>query len=135
MMPAALPDLGPVVPELVMAIGALLLLGIGVFLKEPRASRNIAWASVALMAVTFVLVLGSPRETTLTFADMFVVDGFARFVKLMMLIASAAGVVMSLGFLKAERMERFEYPVLMVLATLGMMMMVSANDLIALYLG
>jgi NADH-quinone oxidoreductase subunit N len=64
-----------------------------------------------------------------------VVDGFARLFKVLVLLASAAAIALSVHFMKAERIERFEYPVLILLATLGMLMMVSANDMISLYLG
>jgi NADH-quinone oxidoreductase subunit N len=66
---------------------------------------------------------------------MYVSDSFTSFAKVMVLIASGAGLIMSQGYIKEEGMNRFEYPVLFVLATLGMMMMISANDLIALYMG
>ena len=63
------------------------------------------------------------------------VDGFARFLKILALIGSAAAILMSLNYLAAEKQERFEYPILILLSTLGMMMLISAADLIALYLG
>ena len=55
--------------------------------------------------------------------------------KVLALIGSAVTLVMSIGFAEAEKFDKFEYPVLILLATLGMMLMISANDLIALYLG
>jgi NADH-quinone oxidoreductase subunit N len=66
---------------------------------------------------------------------MFVVDPFTRFIKLLILLGAAAAVLMSVSFIRREGMDRFEFPVLLVIAALGMMMMVSANSLIALYLG
>jgi NADH-quinone oxidoreductase subunit N len=70
-----------------------------------------------------------------TFNGSFVVDDFARFMKVLALIASGAAIVMSMDYLRRQGLTRFEYPILIVLATIGMMMMISANDLIALYLG
>ncbi len=69
-----------------------------------------------------------------TFGGQFVVDGFARFAKVLVLIGSAITLVMATGWLRREQAERIEFPVLVMLATLGMMMMISANNLISLYL-
>ena len=62
-------------------------------------------------------------------------DPFSRFLKVVVLAGSAVAIAMSAGFARSEGFERFEYPILVVLATLGMMMMLSANDMISLYLG
>jgi len=70
-----------------------------------------------------------------TFGGSFVLDGFARFMKLLALIGSAASIVMLSRHLETERQQKFEYAVLILLSTLGMMLLVSAADLIALYLG
>lgn len=75
------------------------------------------------------------RGTGPAFAGMIVVDAFAAFAKILILLGSAAAIVLSLGYLKAERVERFEYPIIILLATVGMMIMVSASDLMSLYLG
>ncbi|HLF58511.1 MAG TPA: NADH-quinone oxidoreductase subunit NuoN, partial [Alphaproteobacteria bacterium] len=64
-----------------------------------------------------------------------VVDPFARFVKILILAGSASAIIMSQQFIRSERIERFEYPLLILFATVGMMIMVSANDLVAFYLG
>ena len=87
-----------------------------------------------------IVVVGGPRRQRRTgpvetFNGSFVVDGFARFLKVLVLIGSAAAIIMSVDFMREKRIERFEYPVIILLATVGMMMMLSANDLIALYLG
>ena len=66
---------------------------------------------------------------------MFVVDPFSNFLKILILLGSGLAIIMSLGYLRREGMERFEFPILIVLATLGMLMMVSASDLISLYVG
>ncbi|MEP2558030.1 MAG: NADH-quinone oxidoreductase subunit NuoN, partial [Rhizobiaceae bacterium] len=69
------------------------------------------------------------------FHGAFVMDPFARLMKILVLIGSGVAIAMSVGFARLENFDRFEYPILVVLATLGMLLMVSANDLIALYLG
>lgn len=130
----AVPDFAIALPEILLAVGALALLMYGVFVGE-KSFRAVSYASIGVIVLAAILVATGGSERVLTFGDSFIVDGFARFVKLLVLIGSAAAIIMSMDYLKAEKVERFEYPILILLATVGMMMMVSANDLIALYLG
>ena len=134
MNPVAVPELAPALPEMLLAVASMALLLLGAF-RRHDSTRLISWLSVAVLAVVLAMVLGAPGGRHLTFAGMFITDPFSNFMKTLVLVGSALAIVMSLGYIRAERMERFEYPVLIVLATLGMLMMVSANDLIALYLG
>ncbi|RMF10456.1 MAG: NADH-quinone oxidoreductase subunit NuoN [Alphaproteobacteria bacterium] len=134
MTPALIPSLGPAVPEILLAVAAMALLMVGVF-RGNGASNLVGWLSVAALGVAAVLTLGLPGERVLTFSNMFVVDGFARFVKVMVLMSSALAIIMSMNWLDRENINRFEYPLLVLLAALGMAMMVSANDLISLYVG
>ena len=127
-------DYATAAPEIFLAISVMVLLMLGVF-RGNQSTKLLSWLAVAVFAVTLVMVLRAPAESSVSFAGMYVADGFTAFVKIMVLIAAAGGLIMSLGYIKEEGMNRFEYPVLFVLATLGMMMMVSANDLIALYMG
>ena len=128
-----LPDLIPIIPELLLAVGAMALLMFGVFSGE-RSAPSITGISVGLLAgAALILLLGSGKQ--ILFDGAFILDGFARFMKVAALIGSAFAIAMSVGFARAERFERFEYPILIVIATLGMMLMISANDLISVYLG
>ena len=129
-----LPDLGPVLPEMFVAVAAMALLMIGVF-RGDGSTRLIAWLSIVVLVVAIVLVRIAPQDSRVTLAAMFVADPFATFMKSLALLGSALAILMSLGYIRREAMERFEYPILILLATLGMMMMVSANDFIALYVG
>jgi len=110
------------------------LLMYGVFRKD-QAADLVSLASVLVLAVAAGLVVFGSEGRELAFQGAFVVDSFARLMKVLVLLGSAAAVVLSVHFMKVERIERFEYPVLVLLATLGMMMMISANDMIALYVG
>ena len=120
-------------PELILALGAMTLLMIGVF-SGARASNTVTGLSVALLAAVGVWMLFFPAEGQ-AFNGAFVSDSFARFMKMLALIGSLVTLVMSVGFAQAEKFDKFEYPILIMLSTLGMMLMVSANDMIALYLG
>lgn len=119
-------------PELVMAVGAMALLMLGVFAKK-EATQRLNVLAIILMAGALVLVTQSGNGTA--FNGLFIGDDFARVMKLLILIGSIAAIIMARPYLKNEQLERFEYPVLVVLATLGMMMMVSAGNLISLYMG
>lgn len=127
-------DFATAAPEIFLALAAMALLMLGVF-RGNQSTRLLCWLAVASFAVTLLIVLQAPAERSVAFAGMYVADSFTAFVKAMVLIASAAGLIMSMGYIRDEGMARFEYPVLFILATLGMMMMISANDLIALYMG
>jgi NADH-quinone oxidoreductase subunit N len=122
-------------PELFLAAAGLVLLMVGVFHREDATPR-IAWLSVLALIVTAVLVLrGGPAGTEAAFSSLYVIDRFAVFLKVLVLAASAFAIIMSLDYIRREGMQRFEYPVLILFATVGMMMMLSASDLISLYIG
>ncbi|MBO6902055.1 MAG: NADH-quinone oxidoreductase subunit NuoN [Rhizobiaceae bacterium] len=120
-------------PELVLAVGAMALLMIGVFSGE-RANNTVTGLTVALLAAIGAWMLFFPVDGE-AFGGAFVNDPFARFMKIVTLIGSLVTLAMSVGFAREEKFDRFEYPILIMLATLGMMLMISANDMIALYLG
>ena len=120
-------------PELILAVGSMVLLMIGVYSND-RANSTVTGLSVALLIAAGAWMIVFAQDGS-AFAGSFVVDSFARFMKILTLIGSVVTMVMSVGFAKAEKFDKFEFPILIVLATLGMMLMISANDMIALYLG
>jgi NADH-quinone oxidoreductase subunit N len=130
-----LPTLLPALPEIVLALFGMALMMLGVFAPEKRAFKTVGAFSIAALLATLLLVLTGPGGRGVALNGLFVADGFAVYMKVLVLIGSIVTLVMSDRFLRREGMARFEYPVLVVFATLGMMMMLSANDLIALYLG
>ncbi len=128
------PDLMTILPELVLAVGAMALLMLGVFRKEDSFDL-ISTLCLLLLAVAGGLVVFSTQTGETAFSGQFTNDTFARFMKALTIFGSAVTVMMSVTFMKRRQIQRFEYPVLVVLATLGMCMMISANDLVALYMG
>ncbi len=129
----SLANLGLALPELVLAGAGLLLLMIGVFSKGD-ATRFVGWLTVLVMVIAAGLVLTGPGEGQ-ALKGLFVVDSFATFTKVLVLAASALSLILSLGWLAQEQMKKFEYSILVLFATLGMLMMISANDMMSLYLG
>ncbi|MGL4975232.1 MAG: NADH-quinone oxidoreductase subunit N, partial [Bosea sp. (in: a-proteobacteria)] len=127
------PALGPALPEICLAIGALAMVLYGAIVGE-KATRLLEAAALALFALAIVLVLQSEGRV-IGMNGAIIIDGFARFMKVLTLIGSAAAIIMSSGSLKRDGTMRFEYPILIVLSTIGMLMMISANDLISLYVG
>ena len=128
------PELAPALPEIWLAVAAMVLLLFGV-VRGDGSTRIVAWAAVVALVIAGILVVTGPADGSQTFSGMFVADRFGVFVKVLVLSGSAAAILMSLRYLRDETVEHFEYPVLIVLATVGMMMMVAASDLISLYLG
>ncbi|MBW6397586.1 NADH-quinone oxidoreductase subunit NuoN [Roseomonas sp. HJA6] len=119
-------------PELVLALSGLAILGVGV-LPSRNTYYACSMAAIGAFLLTAVLVLGAPEGTG--FGGQIVSDAFSRFTRLLILLGAAAGIALSLDYNAHEKLDRFEYPVLLVFATLGMMVMVSANDLMSLYIG
>jgi NADH-quinone oxidoreductase subunit N len=123
----------PVLPEIVLALGAMALLMLGAYRGE-RTVRIVTILAVVLLAVTLVLELMLPAGRLTTFGGSFVVDDYARFLKTVMLVASAMTLVISRGYL-TNQARIFEYSILVLLSSVGMMVLISATDLITLYLG
>jgi NADH-quinone oxidoreductase subunit N len=121
-------------PELVLAVGAMVLLMIGAY-RGQGTTALVTWLAVCLLAAAGVLELMLPKGKLTTFGGSFIVDDFARFLKILSLIGSAATLVLSREFLADPSRRIFEYSILVLLSTLGMMVLISAGDLIMLYLG
>ena len=131
---AQLPALLPALPEMILAGGAMLLLMLGAYRGERsgpcRGTRRDHAADRRHGAIVWL-----PGGKVVTFGGSFVLDDFARFLKMLAFGGSAAAILMSQTYFEREKTNRFEYPILILLATTGMGMMISAGDLIALYLG
>jgi len=134
MTAAQTPAFVPLLPEIVLALGAMALLMVGAF-RGNLAVRAVDYSAIVLLALAGAILLLLPQGRLVSFGGSFVVDDFARFLKILALLGSAAAIAMSLDYERRERQERFEFSVLIVLSTLGMLMLISAADLIALYLG
>src|ERR1700710_645667 len=124
----------PVLPELVLAAGSMVLLMIGAY-RGPRTTGVVTGLAVCLLVVTGVLEMMLPGGKLVTFGGSFIVDDFARFLKILALIGSAATLILSAEFLADQSRRIFEYSILVLLSTVGMMVLISAGDLIMLYLG
>ncbi|MDP0926005.1 NADH-quinone oxidoreductase subunit NuoN [Paracoccus onubensis] len=129
-------DFSTILPELLLAIYALVALLAGAYFGKDAIAKPIMWATVAalLLAGLYIGLGNQPAQQT-AFYGMFIDDPFARFAKVTILVSAAAVLAMSADYMMRRGLMRFEYPVLIALAAIGMMMMVSAGDLLSLYLG
>jgi len=129
----SLSALGPVLPEIVLALAALVVLLIGVLGKRDNTGllTGIAAAVLAILAIW----VATQDTTGVLFNGGFIADGFARFMKVLVLAGSAFVLLLSFSTARENGIAKFEYAVLVMLATVGTMLMVSANDLMVLYVG
>jgi NADH-quinone oxidoreductase subunit N len=134
-MMAVLETYAPLYPEIILVVGALVLLVYGVFRPDDqREATRIGWLAIGLMvAAGLALVYAGPVSTM--FAGAFVDDQFARFLKVLILVGAGGALLLCLDEMRALGSLKFEFPILLLLATAGMFVMVSAGDLMALYLG
>lgn len=128
-------DISTILPELWLAIFALAALMAGAYFGKDKIARPILWASVLALLVAGFYVGFADRPQQMSFFGMFADDAFARFAKVTVLLSAAAVLAMSADYMERQNLLRFEYPILIVLATLGMMLMVSSGDLLTLYMG
>ena len=126
-------NLVAILPELVLAVGAMALLMLGVATREERGDL-ILWLAVGVLVVAGIFIACGEGTETL-FGGSFIVDPYARMLKLLCLVGAAVSLIMSVPYWRAFGGMRFEYPILLLFAATGMLMMISAYDLIALYVG
>ncbi|HGG64785.1 MAG TPA: NADH-quinone oxidoreductase subunit NuoN [Rhodobacteraceae bacterium] len=128
-------DISIVLPEITLAVFAMAALMFGVYTSKDKVAPLILWATSAVLAGIGIWIALSPAGTHIAFHGAFVDDSFSRFAKVTILLSAAAVLLMSQDFMSRRGLLRFEYPILVALSAVGMMMMVSAGDLMALYMG
>ncbi len=121
-------------PELGLTVGALVLLMIGAF-RGDKALGLITWLSVAIYAGVALSLIDDPLTPQRAFGGLYVADAFSAFLKVLIYIGAAIAALLAMPYLKRTHTGRFEYPVLLMLSALGMSIMVSASDLLTLYVG
>ncbi|MEM7072995.1 MAG: NADH-quinone oxidoreductase subunit NuoN [Pseudomonadota bacterium] len=138
-------------PEIALALAAMALMMVGAFHRKSKADHPtglmtvmhkdaaispVHWlGELCLLAVLVLVALSADLPRALGFHDTFIVDPFARYVKILILLSAVLCLIVSRPWLIAEKLVLFEYPILVLFACIGMLVMVSANDLIMLYMG
>jgi NADH-quinone oxidoreductase subunit N len=128
-------DLSIALPEIVLALYAMAALMFGAFFGQDRVAALVLWATAAVMLALALLIAVSSGGEQMAFGGLLINDAFARFAKVAILISGAAVLLMGQDYMQRQGLMRFEYPVIVALATVGMMIMVGSADLITLYMG
>jgi len=128
-------DIPAVLPEVVLALYAMAALLVAVYTGKDRMSGFITWLTVAVLVAIAAWIGLTPREDLSAFGGMIQSDAFTRFAKVTVLLGAASVLAIGQGWMQKENINRFEYPVLVALSVIGMMVMVSAGDLMTLYMG
>jgi len=127
-------NFAPILPELILSIGSIVLMMAAAFLGR-RGSTITSWASVALLLGAAVSLLGEPQSAGMLFGGQLAADGFGALGKLIIYLCAAVAIVMAHGWFERDFEHGAEYPVLVLMAAVGMSVMVSATSLVTLYVG
>ena len=122
-------DIAIGLPEIFLAVAGMVMLMVGAFRREPSGTL-VAWMAIASFVVAALLVLIGSNGPSVAFNALFVIDGFAVYAKILVLLGAALTLLLAVSYNERVRINKFEFSVLIVYAVVGMLMMVSANDLI-----
>ena len=128
-------DLNTILPEIILSIYAMVALVAAVYTGKDKTAPMLVWLTSALLVIVGIWIAMSGSGDNQAFGGMYIDDAFSRFAKVTVLLSAAAVLVMSQGYMERRGLLRFEYPLLIVLAVVGMLVMVSAGDLMTLYMG
>ena len=133
-------DFYAILPELFLLCASLTLLVFGVVYStshahgKPSLMKLIGWTTILCLSLTFALVWNTPFQSMIFFSQSLLIDEFTFFFKVLILLGSLASVCISFQYFETENLKSFEYLVLILLSTLSMFLLVSAYDLISMYL-
>jgi len=126
-------NLLPLLPELFLAIVAMGMLMVGAFHGNSITSV-VSWFSAGAIIIAFFILLAANWSGVPVLNGMFALTPFAAVVKIFIMLGLVISIALSVRYLAQENLSRFEYPVLVLFAGIGMMLMVSAQSLLALYM-
>ena len=125
-------NLNIIFPEIFLSLSIFSILMVGVFIKK---SFNLVFNLTSLIIViTILIILSGPNKMEKIFLDSFIRDSFSNYFKILILLSSLFVINSSKNFIIDNKLDKFEYPIIILLSILGMFFMVSANDLILFYL-
>ncbi|MCA8879599.1 MAG: NADH-quinone oxidoreductase subunit NuoN [Rhodobacteraceae bacterium] len=129
-------DLSVILPEIVLCCYAMVALLVAAYTGKDETAPLLVWTTTGIFFLTAIWIgLGPSGGTHVVQEGLFIDDGFARFAKVAILLSAAAVLLMGEGYMARRDLLRFEYPLLVTLAVVGMMVMVSAGNLMSLYMG
>jgi NADH-quinone oxidoreductase subunit N len=124
----------PILPEVILTVGAILLMMVAAFTGR-RGAAVTSWGAVALLIGATVALIGPPSEAGAIFGGLLAADLFGAFGKALIFPAAAVAIIAALGWFERDAEHSPEYPVLILLSSVGMAVMVSATNMITLYIG
>ena len=123
-----------ILPEIFISLAIMFLLILGVFKK--KSSNIIHYLSIVCLLITSILIINNPSGTQVTlFSGSFIIDNLSSFMKILTILGGASILLMSKKFLKISKIFLIEYPILILSSILGMLVMISSNDLMVFYIG
>ena len=123
-----------ILPEIFISLAIMFLLILGVFKKN--SSNIIHYLSIVCLLITGILIINNPSGTQVTlFSGSFIIDDLSSFMKILTILGGASILLMSKKFLKISKIFLIEYPILILSSILGMLVMISSNDLMVFYIG
>ena len=123
-----------ILPEIFISLAIMFLLILGVFKKN--SSNIIHYLSIVCLLITGILIINNPSGTQVTlFSGSFIIDNLSSFMKILTILGGASILLMSKKFLKISKIFLIEYPILILSSILGMLVMISSNDLMVFYIG
>ena len=123
-----------ILPEIFISLAIMFLLILGVFKKN--SSNIIHYLSIVCLLITGILIINNPSDTQVTlFSGSFIIDNLSSFMKILTILGGASILLMSKKFLKISKIFLIEYPILILSSILGMLVMISSNDLMVFYIG
>ncbi len=128
-------DFQILLPEIVLALYSMAALMFAVYTGKDKTAPMLTWGTAGLMLILAVYIGLNGAGAHTAFGGLFVDDAFSRFAKIVILVSTAAVLAMGRDYMTRRDLSRFEYPLLVALSSVGMMVMVSAGDLMVLYMG
>ena len=127
-----------VLPELFITTAIVFLLSYGVIYSTsssynyPILSVNVSWLSLFVLFIAFLLCIGNSFSSMIIFNNLLIVDSFTVFVKAIILLSSMLCILISLNYIQYNKINTFEYTLLILISVLGMLLLVSSYDLLSL---
>ena len=128
-------DLSIILPEIFLSLYAMFALIGAVYTSKDKIAQRVTWFTAAIFILLAFWMIFAEAKTEIAFDGMFINDAFSRFSKIVILFSGSVVLIMGQDYMSRRGFLRFEYPLIIALSVVGMMVMVSAGDLMALYMG
>ena len=128
-------DLSIIFPEIFLSVYSMVALVVAVYTSKDEGAQKVTWFTAIVFILLAFWMIFSSDKTEIAFGGMFINDAFSRFSKIIILLSGAVVLIMGQEYMTRRGFLRFEYPLIVALSVVGMMVMVSAGDLMALYMG